>query len=222
MTSVSSTSQSITPIYQTQNTNGVSAVDRDGDGDGGSSGNVQHRHHGHNGGSKLSTDVTSALQSMGLDTTKLTQALASSDTSASSSSSGSSDTSTVKQDLHNFMHAMFDALRSQGASNANTQAGASNQEGVDPRTRFSSDLSSLISQVGSGNAPAALTDAFNKLAQDLGANTSSTASSTGATSGSQSNATVSLQNLLSKLQQGLGYGASSSTSATGATLSTSA
>ncbi len=167
-----------------------------------------------------------ALQSMGLT---MPQGGATSGSSASASASGNASTSgtsstaaNVKDDLHQFMHALFQAVKGEGASNPIKTDSSSASSSGDPQSSFAAGLSALIAQVGSGTAPAGLQDAFSKLAADLQGSTSSSATGTAAAAtGSSASTQPSLQTLLTTLQQDLGYG-SSSTLALGNTVSAQA
>jgi hypothetical protein len=219
---VSATSSFLSPLaanasLQTPSVNNAS--DPDGDGDGG--GRVHH--HSHRGGGQMHQALTQALQSLGLSMPQgTTGAGASSQTSASSDSDGNSNgsssaTSSVKQDMRQFMHALFQAVKSESAP------GASN--GSDPtstKTSFADGLSALISQVGNGTAPSDLQTAFTKLAADLqpaAAPVAGAATTTGTADSAAPQAT--LQALLTALQQDLGYG-SSTAPAVGNSISTQA
>jgi hypothetical protein len=106
----------------------------------------------------------------------------------------------VAQDLHSFLHALFQALRAEGSSGATptatgtqasvTQAGSTQYQGG-----IVSSLQTLIQQVSAGGtqtpATASLTATFNQLAQDLGGGSATTASS------------ASLQNFLNGFLQNL-------------------
>lgn len=137
-----------------------------------------HPHHvRHGGGGRMRGAVDDALKSV--DPQAATDG-----TSAAS-----------KQDSGDLMHALFEAVKAQ--SPATTDGSAP----TDPKAAFGSGLSALITEVGNGQAPAALQSAYAKLAPD---------------------AQGSLQNFLSALQQNLGYGASSAstTAAVGNAIST--
>ena len=194
-------------------------VTNDSDQDAASSGSGQvHRHHG--GGGHMHSAVAAALQSLGLTmptTTDASAASSSSSTSNGSTSSGSADGSatassgSVQQDMQQFMHQLFEAVRSD-ASGATSAAGTSGSTGsADPQTNFASGLSTLIGQVASGTAPAGLQSAFATLTSALQQSGSASSSSS---SGSGSNSTTTdqatLQSFLTSLQQNLGYGAASS------------
>jgi len=104
----------------------------------------------------------------------------------------------VRNGMHNFMYALFQAIRSQEpSSSSNTSAYATGFEG----SKFESGLSSLISQLasnsGSDNSQVAdLQNAFNTLVREL-QNSPSEGSSP------QRSQTFDLQEFLSTLQQNL-------------------
>jgi hypothetical protein len=117
------------------------------------------------------------------------------------------------------MHALFQAIKGESASSTSSAASTS----TDPKANFAAGLSTLISEVSSGSAPAALQSAFAKVTADMQQSSSSPAgiTSTGSSS-SASSSQATLQALLTQLQQNLGYGAASSTAAIGNLLSTQA
>lgn len=222
--SISSVSSSyVSPLSSIQSTSSGNAVgssaDPDGDGDGG------RPHRAHRGGGHMQQAMAQAFQSLGLslpqnDSTKPSAAGATdSDADSDGSTSGVSN---VRQDMHQFTHALFQAVKADSSSAAPTSTQNTSGNGQagpsDGQNGFAAGLSSLISQVASGNAPAALQDAFTKLTSDLQSGGGTTSSSTTSASGNSSQAT--LQAFLNKLQENLGYGSSSSSSAAGAILST--
>jgi hypothetical protein len=193
-----------------------SASDPDGDGDG-----RVHKPHGRGG--HMHAALTEAFQSLGLTVPDGTSA-SSSAGSASAGSDSSTSTSgaspaagNVKQDMHDFMHELFQAVKSESSASPTTTDSGSGG----PQSSFADGLSALIAQVGNGSAPAGLQDAFSKLAADLQGSASPSAT-TDASAGSSSNSSTStaptLQALLTNLQQDLGYG-KSSTSAIGNSVS---
>jgi hypothetical protein len=211
MSSISNlTIGSSVPAY-TLATNQVSgAPERNGDGDGP---RVHHGHRGSHGGGGMGQELMAALQSLGLTppasaSTSSSRATGS-DTGESSDQSPSSDgvsRSTLRKDMHEFMHQLFDAARQAESSGSTTSGGSAAERG---KGSFAQGLSALLSEVCNGHTPSGLQDAFNKLKSDLNA------------SGNGGDAT--LQALLSKLQGNLGYGAASAGSTTagvGTTLST--
>ena len=210
-----------TAISATQNSQINSAADPDGDGDGGVR---KSRGHGHG---QMQAVLMQALQSLGLSPTSATGAANSTTGSnstskggASADSDGDADGSTpatgsVKSDMRNLMHALFQAVKSENSSTSTAATGS-----TDPKANFAAGLSALITQVSNGNAPADLQDAFSQVAKDLQANSSTLDSTTSSSSGSTPQAT--LQALLTQLQQNLGYGASSSTAGIGNLLSAQA
>lgn len=165
----------------------------------------------------MRTAVAAALQSLGL-TMPTTDAASSTSTAASSSSSSSttaadgsvsSASGSVRQDLQQFMHQLFEAVKSDGGS-ATAVGGSAG--GADAQSSFASGLSTLIGQVANGTAPASLQSAFATLTSAL-QQTGSASSSSGTGTGTGSSSTTdqaSLQSFLTTLQQDLGYGAASS------------
>jgi hypothetical protein len=212
---VSSTSSSIASLAATQVLQ-PQQVGTAADPDGSSTGRP-HRMHG---GGHMRQAVMQALQSLGLTPPAGTSAAGASGAASTSTSSGSSSsdstsstsgTSTVQQDMQQFMHALFEAVKSESASGSS----ASSSSG-DPQSSFATGLSSLISQVSSGSAPAGLQGAFSKLESDLqasGAATSSTDPSSSSAGAGSVQAT--LQAFLTNLQQDLGYGSSNASAAVG-------
>jgi hypothetical protein len=146
----------------------------------------QKAHHHHGGGGRMHHALASALQSLGLTL----PAGESSDmkngddkkigASVDKQGSASTAASNVEQDMRQFMHALFQAVKGQAASNspdvaansgANPTATPSVKTGEgerhDMRDKFATGLANLISQVAAGKAPAELQAAFTKLAADL-------------------------------------------------------
>jgi hypothetical protein len=174
----------------------------------GSVGQAVQSHH-HHGGGRMGHAVMEALQSLGVSLPQQ------GDNSTASSSNGNTDTDgdgdsaaqgsgSIRKDMHDFMHALFQAVRSESsdASSApGSAAGGSN---------FASGLSAVVSQVSNGSAPSDLQSAFNQLASDL---QSAGATSSGNTGGSASSLT--LQNFLSQLQSNLGYADAGAGASTG-------
>jgi hypothetical protein len=194
---------------------GMPSGDPDGAGD------VGRVHHG-KGGGHMRQAVAQALQSLGLNLAQPGAASSSSSSSSAStdSSGSSSDDGKVKNDLRQFMHQLFQAVKTQGGSSDGSDAAGAGAS-ADPRSGFASGLSSLISQVSNGSAPADLQSAFTQLASDLSSQAST--GSSAASSGDASSA-ATLQAFLTQLQQTLGYSSSSSSNngatATGALLTT--
>lgn len=186
----------------------------DPDGDGASHG-AARIHHGHGGGHMRSA-VTDALQSLGftLPSSATAPAGATPSSADSTDSTGSSDASKVKNDLRQFMHQLFEAVKGESATTASSSAGGGSGSG-DPQSGFASGLAALIGQVSNGTAPAALQSAFAQLSSALSPSSAAAPSSTTGSDTSQ----ATLQAFLTKLQQELGYG-QSGTSASGALLAT--
>lgn len=196
------------------------AADSDGD-----AGGAKRVHKSHGGGGHMPQALAQALQSLGLTLPQGTGSAASSDPGAATTDSdGDSDASIsttggVKQDMQQFMHALFQAVRGETAADASSAGSGS----TDPKTGFAAGLSALISQVSAGSGPSELQSAFTKLASDLppaSASVGSVATAGSTTSGGgAAPAQATLQALLNRLQQDLGYG-SWGTSAIGNSIST--
>jgi len=187
-----------------------------------------HHHGGGEGGGRVGAAMAQALQSLGLGlgSTTATSNAATSGSATGTDSDGDNDGSTsksgsagsVRKDLHQFMHALFQAARNAQSGNGTPSTDGSSSATVSSSSRqaqFASGLNAVISQVASGNAPADLQNTFNKLLADLqgSASVATTTSSTSTTA-----STPTLQDLLGKLQQNLGYGASVSGGSTGVIL----
>ncbi|HWK84991.1 MAG TPA: hypothetical protein VNS61_14765 [Caldimonas sp.] len=200
---ISATSSVVAPLIPSQGFQ-PSQVDSTSDPDGGG-----HAHRAHGGG-HMRQAVMQALQSLGLTPPQdASSSSASTSTGAGSDPSGSTSATTgVKQDMRQFMHALFEAVKSENASGGTASPGSS-----DPKASFADGLSSLISQVSNGTAPADLQSAFSKLASDLQP-AAATTPATGSTSAAAGNAQATLQAFLTNLQQDLGY-AGSNASAVG-------
>ncbi|HVO08409.1 MAG TPA: hypothetical protein VMT83_16570 [Burkholderiaceae bacterium] len=187
-------------------------------------------HHGHHRGGGMGHALTQALQDLGLS-------VPSNGTSSSASSSGGGNdhdaddgsVATVRHDMRQFMHALFDAVRSQAPSGT-TDASSSATGDAQGKPDFSSALSAVITQVGNGSAPSSLQSAFDQLVADLqsgGTASASAAADAGTSSGSTSGggsaaSSITLQQLLTQMQQEFGYGRTSSTVTSGAVVSTNA
>ncbi len=172
----------------------------DQDGDGGGASRVRHGH----GGGHMSSAIAQALQSLGFTLPAGGTTPTSSTSSPSTNSTdatGTSDASKVKGDLSQFMHQLFEAVKSEDS--AATSSGSNGASSPGDQSSFATGLSALISQVSSGTGPAALQSAFAQLSSDLSPASVTTSSST---TGSSSQAT--LQAFLTNLQQDLGYGQS--------------
>jgi hypothetical protein len=222
-----SSSNYVAPAALTQSSQVSGASDPDGDGDGGG-----HRSHKSRGaGGQMQNALMQALQSLGLSMPQqgsaTTGTASTGQTSTSTDSDGYQDgstsaTSSVKKDLRQFMHALFQAVKSETTSATSSSSGTGSTS-TDPKSSFASGLSALIAQVSNGTAPAELQSAFAKVAADLQPATATSASSSSTSSGSTaSTPQATLQALLTQLQQNLGYGASSSTAAIGNFLSAQA
>ena len=106
-----------------------------------------HGHRAHGGHGHLRQALNQALQNLGL-------------TGAQDKQDGGGN---VKHDMAQFMHALFQAVKGEPSS-APEAAGTTS---ADPKGSFAAGLSALITQAGSGTAPKALQDAFDKLAADF-------------------------------------------------------
>ena len=169
----------------------------------------------HGGG--LTHALFNALQSLGLTASQ-------GSTASTSATSGTGSDSSLRADVQAFIQALVQGVQGANGSTATTSAsGTTGASAVSAaygsgRSGFSAGLSALISQVSSGNAPAGLQSAYNKLVSDL-QNSSSTASASSNSTASTTNG-ASLQALLTQLQQNLGYSTSSNTSGIGGLVST--
>lgn len=215
------TSNYVSPLTSTQGVQTTPQVqgasDPDGDGDGGG-----RAHKSHGRGGQMQQAMMQALQSLGLSMPQQAAgSSASSQANSSKDADGDSDgstsaTSNVKKDLRQFMHALFQAVKTEKTSSSSTTDASS----ADPKANFAAGLSALISQVSNGSAPSDLQSAFSKLASDLQpANATSTSSANASSSGAGTTQQATLQALLTQLQQNLGYG-SSSMASTGNVIST--
>lgn len=215
---ISSLSSS-TAVYQPSSVQSASASqvnrggDPDGDGDGG------RVHHGHGRGGQMHQAMMQALQSMGLSLPQQGSNGSSNASDSDGDNDGSGAVGSVKNDMRKFMHALFQAVKGEGSSSA--ASGTQTGSGTDPKADFASGLSSLISQVSNGSAPADLQSAFNTLVSDLqGAGSGSSSAASATSTSATASSSVTLQTLLSKLQQNLGYGSSSSAVSTGNVVNT--
>ena len=174
----------------------------------------------HGGG--LTHALFNALQSLGLTASQASTST--SNTSGTGSSTAGASDSSLRADVQAFIQALVQGVQGANGSTATTSAsGTTGASAVSAaygsgRSGFSAGLSALISQVSSGNAPAGLQSAYNKLVSDL-QNSSSTASASSNSTASTTNG-ASLQALLTQLQQNLGYSTSSNTSGIGGLVST--
>ena len=231
ITSLGSTSP-LTPATGVQGPSSTPGRDPDGDGDGGKHVRGGHRH----GGGGMRSAMMDALQSLGLTLPAPGSAAAAHGSAAATSGSdsdgdddgsgGSGSTTSVRQDMGQFMHTLFKAVKSDAASASSSNAsGADAAGGASP---FSTGLAALISQVSGGSAPAALQSAFDKLASDLQSSAGTGSGTSSGTSGSSPDANaasatqISLQAFLTKLQANLGYDSTAAAATTGNIVSTSA
>ena len=184
-------------------------------------GQPEHRVHHRHGGGHMHQAMEQALQSLGLSPTQSTAANGSTDASSTGSTNDANDTSVsatgnIKQDEHQLMHALFEAVKGQdGAAATSAASTTSSAAGATQGSGFSSGLASLVTQVSNGSAPSGLQDAFNKLVSDMQSTGAATAANAAASS-------ATLQGFLTQLQQNLGYGATASGSAAGSVVSTQA
>jgi hypothetical protein len=126
----------------------------------------------------------------------------------------------VRADLHQFMHALMQAVKSAASqSTASTADAGTSNAATAPAggrsARFSGGLSALISQMTGGTAPQGLQDAFSKLVTDLQATQGGTPAAASPTDSSASSSnSAALLKFLQTLQQDLGYGQSPESSGT--------
>ena len=197
--------------------------DADGDGDGSGASRLGK---GRGQGGQIQQAIVQAFQSLGLNMpSQVNSASASNASSGSTNSDGNTegsaaDTTSLQNDMRQFMHTLFQALKGEsGTDSSGTASSGGSQSGghSGPRkAHFAADLSKLISQTGNGNAPSDLQSAFAKLMQDMQA----TNAAGSGTQGSNADTTATtLQGFLNQLQQNLGYG-TSSLPATGNLIST--
>lgn len=211
---ISSISSAVPTITSTSGVQ-ASPVAKDSDGDGDGSGG-RRVHSSHSGG-HMHQALMQALQSLGLNMPQSSGATGSASAAGTASTTGASPAaSQVKDDMHKFMHALFQAVKSETSAQASTDASSG-----DSKSSFAAGLSALISQVGSGSAPAGLQDAFSKLAADLQGSQSPPATTSASVPAANASTPPTLQALLTNLQQDLGYG-KSSTSAIGNVVSAQA
>ena len=216
-------------LYSPTAAQGVSTSQVSGGGADGDSGRVHHGR-GHGRGGQMQQAMMEALQSMGLAMPQQAGGAGAAGTNTSTSAGGgdsdgdadgggSSATSSIKNDMRQFMHALFQSIRSENSAGTTSASQASGSG--DSSTNFAAGLSALISTVSNGTAPTDLQTAFNTLAADLQASSSSSTTGGGSSGTGAGNAQATLQAFLTQLQQNLGYGASTSAS-TGNVISTSA
>jgi len=114
-----------------------------------------HGHRAHGGHGHLRQALNQALPALGL-----TGAQGRGDRDGDDDHGGAGN---VKHDMAQFMHALFQAVKGESPSASGTTGASS----ADPKASFAAGLSALITQAGSGSAPKALQDAFDKLAADF-------------------------------------------------------
>lgn len=178
------------------------------------------------GQSLLSSLLQSLQQTVGVQTTGSASAAAPATAagstsavaaagSATSATAAPAGASTTAQDLHAFLHSLFQTLKQDGMGAGGTTA-ATSAAGTTPASQYQgsviSSLQTLIGQIG-GSAGAAsgatdaasgLTASFHKLVQDLNGGASTAAAAAGGTTASlQSFLSTFLQNLQSSSQQAL-------------------
>ncbi|HEX4235532.1 MAG TPA: hypothetical protein VH041_14650 [Caldimonas sp.] len=212
LSSTSSAIASLTGNSSLSLPSSASQVDADG-GDG-----TKGTHHAHRGGGHghVFSAVAQALQSLGLSVPASGSAAGASNDGSTTSSTATAPASsdTVRQDLQQFMHALFEAAKGEQASVPAASSSPNGAAAGDAGSRFADGLSALISQASAGKAPADLQSAFAKLTSDLqAAPAASSGSATGADSGGTS---ATLQAFLTNLQQDLGYGPSGAQGASAA------
>ena len=197
---------------------------QDSDDTGSSTAPPVHGGHHHGGGGRVGQAVAAALQSLGLSLPDAqgqdgsTTAATGADTAVNSPDPAASSSGDVRKDMHDFMHALFEAVKSEQSSGAGSNSADPSSAG----SSFASGLSSLISQVSSGAAPADLQSAFGKLASDLQSASDPSASNGASGQAGDPASQATLQAFLSKLQDSLGYGATAGASATGNLLASTA
>jgi hypothetical protein len=220
---------SLQPQSAAAGVSGANDPDHDGD-----AGRVHHHGGHHHGGGRVGGALMQALQSLGVS---MPQANGSATGSSSASNNDgdaddgnggqSNGAGSIKGDLRSFMHALFQAVRSESTGASNGSADSSSGAGSDPKAGFSNGLATLIAQVGNGSAPSDLQSAFDQLMSDLGrGNTTAAVAGASGTSAAAdsagSAASVSLMQLLTQMQQNLGYGPASASASTGNLVGTSA
>ena len=109
-----------------------------------------HGHHAHGGHGHLRQALTLALQALGLTGVQGRGG----DRDGDDDRGGAGN---VKHDIAQFMHALFQAVKS-GPPSTPDATGATS---ADPKGSFAAGLSALITQASSGSAPKALQDAFD-------------------------------------------------------------
>ena len=154
---------SLGSLYSTQNMSGITGV---GNTDGavsalsGATGRNQHA------GGKFLQDVTQALQSLGLNISTLNSgsAAASSAAGGAGSQSLSPSAGKAQQDLHTFLHDLFQALHQNGtqaqasannaanSGNGDQQSSVSSTAALNAYNQFGSGLQNLISALNNGGA----------------------------------------------------------------------
>ena len=163
----------------------------------------------------IGVQSTAAVSATGATATSAASSTTATSPAAGAASASTTAVPTVAQDLHGFLHSLFQVLKQDGLGGGGTTAaaastgtngapavtGAGNYQGS-----LVSSLQTLIQQVGSNGstspAIANLNSSFNNLLQGLGVNGSAaTAAAGGTTSAQTSNA--SLQNFLNNLLQNL-------------------
>jgi hypothetical protein len=208
ISSLSSFNTTITSLSSTGAVQGAGSGPFDADGDGDAGG---HRVHGGRHG-RMGEAVMQALQSLGISMPapdgQAGNASSSQDNGSSGATAGGADAASgsgdVRKDVHNFMHALFEAVKSESSGDAGAADGTNST--ANGPSSFASGLSALVTQASNGTAPADLQSAFDVLQSDVQAAGSS--SSADGSSGTQ----VSLQAFLTKLQDGLGYGTTANSS----------
>lgn len=155
---------SLGSLYSTQNLSGITGV---GNTDGavsalsGATGRYQHA------GGKFLQDVTQAMQSLGLNISALNSGSASASSAADGASSQSlpSAAGKAQQDLHSFLHDLFQALHqngSQAQASVNNAANSGNGDqqnssvstkaALNAYNQFGGGLQNLISALNNGGA----------------------------------------------------------------------
>jgi len=197
--SIPSSSAQIATLQTSAAQRGGRDCDGDGDGDHGgtAAADVDRLQTGLASG-RMGRTVLDALASLGLSVPDTSaQPEADGAASAPSSAAGSSAQS-LGAHLHQFMHAMFDAVRSEALATA--QDGAASGPAKDAGSIFRAGMSALVADVAQGEVSSQLQAAFNALVADLQPSRSSSGQS------ATPDPTISLKNVLVQLQQAFLYG----------------
>lgn len=199
-------------------------LDRSQDQDGDAASSLVGQSHRHHRGGHMHDAVQQALSSLGLNAATPSGNPAQTSTTAQDGDADDAGKGgmSIRQDMHDFMHALFQAVKSEANSASSAGAPSTGTAGSsDPGSPFGSRLNTLITDVSNGNAPSDLQNAFNKLVSDMQTSSNSAGAPANGSASTGTQAQITLQEFLSKLQSNLGYGASGS-SASGSILSATA